>query len=374
MIDPASGIAAPRPKTTLPPLDARAPRPAVARLRKGVAVAAVMSGAGLVAAALAWSFVVKPELRARAQVQRAAAATSDPAGAVRPSETVTGGPATYAQIEGLPPPRGLAGRGATARSEPGAADAPIAPKGRARAAESPARDAAAQARASQLFFRISDAPPDPPPSAASAPGMTIAPDPPNALVTPSSPYELQAGSLIPAVLLSGIDTARPGPVVAAVTENVYDTVTGAWLLAPQGSRLVGRYAGESRHGDRRAFIAWERLLLPNGKSVALDREVGVDATGTVGVRGRVQRRLGSLALATLFGGAITTLGQAARDHDNASGGLLGDAGDAAAIEGAQVGGRLIGRELDVRPSIRLDPGARVRVLVTHDLVLEAYAP
>lgn len=373
MIDPAPGPAAPRPKATLPPLDARAPRPAVARLRKGVAVAAVMSGAGLVAAALAWSFVVKPELRARAQVQRAAAATSDPAGAVRPSEAVTGGPATYAQIEGLPPPRGLAGRGATARSDPGAADTPIASKGRARTAGSPARDAASQARASQLFFKTSDAPPGAPPSAP-PPGKPTAPDPPNALVAPSSPYEIQAGSLIPAVLLSGIDTARPGPVVAAVTENVYDTVTGAWLLAPQGSRLVGRYAGESRHGDRRAFIAWERLLLPNGKSVALDREVGVDATGTVGIRGRVERRLGSLALATLFGGAITTIGQAARDHDSSNGGLLGDAGDAAAIEGAQVGGRLIGRELDVRPSIRLDPGARVRVLITHDLVLEPYAP
>jgi type IV secretion system protein VirB10 len=366
--DHPAGFAEARPKAAAPPLDARAPRPAVARLRKGVAVAAVMGAAGLVAAALAWSFVVKPELRARAQVHRAAEATSGPSGAVRPSEAITDGPATYALIDRLPPPRGLTVREPASRS---------APAGAAAAARSPARDTATQARASDLFFKTAQASPAPPPPAPSddSAGSSTTAEPANGLVAPKSPYEIQAGSVIPAVLLSGVDTARAGPVVAVVTENVYDTVTGAWLLAPQGSRLIGRHEGESRHGDRRAFIAWERLLLPNGKSLTLGREAGVDATGTVGIRGRVDRRLGPLAVATLFAGAITTLGQAARDHAGGNGGgLLGDAGDAAAIEGAQIGGRLIGRELDVHPSIRLNPGARVRVLVTHDLVLEPYAP
>ncbi|GLK50135.1 hypothetical protein GCM10017620_31090 [Brevundimonas intermedia] len=105
----------------------------------------------------------------------------------------------------------------------------------------------------------------------------------------------------------------------------------------------------------------------------LDAEAGVDAQGAVGVRGRVERRLLPLALGTLFGGAVTALGQAARDSER-GGGLLGDAGDAAAIEGAQVGGRLVDRELNVRPSIRLDAGAPVRVMITRDLVLEPYQP
>ncbi len=100
----------------------------------------------------------------------------------------------------------------------------------------------------------------------------------------------------------------------------------------------------------------------------------MDAQGAVGVEGHVDRRLLPLAVATLFAGAITTLGQTARDHQDHAGGLLGDAGDAAAIEGAQVGGKLIDRELDVRPSIRLSPGARVQVLITRDLVLEPYRP
>lgn len=95
----------------------------------------------------------------------------------------------------------------------------------------------------------------------------------------------------------------------------------------------------------------------------------------MGLRGQVDRRLFPLLVGTLFAGAITTLGQAARDDGRGrSGGLLGDAGDAAAIEGAQVGGRLVDRELTVRPSIRLGAGAPVRVMITRDLILEPYRP
>ncbi|MGV9010597.1 TrbI/VirB10 family protein, partial [Brevundimonas sp.] len=154
-----------------------------------------------------------------------------------------------------------------------------------------------------------------------------------------------------------------------------DTVSGRYLLVPQGTRLIGRAGGDSAYGDRRAFLTWERMILPNGKSLLLGEEAGVDAQGAIGVRGEVDRRLLPLLVATAFSGAITTLGQIARDDgDSRSSGLLGDAGDAAAIEGARIGGRLVDRELEVRPSIRLRPGAAVRVLMTRDLVLEPYRP
>jgi type IV secretion system protein VirB10 len=158
-----------------------------------------------------------------------------------------------------------------------------------------------------------------------------------------------------------------------VTQNVFDSISGRHLLVPQGARLIGRHEGESQYGDRRAFLTWDRLILPNGKSLLLTKEPGVDAQGAVGVQGRVDRRLGSLAIATLFAGAITTLGEIARDDEDDSG-FWGDAGDAAAIQAAQVGGRLIDRELEVRPSIRLRAGAPVRVMITRDLILEPYRP
>ena len=349
-VEPASER--PRPKAPMPPLDARAPRPAVARLRKGVVTGLVMSGAGLVAGALAWAFVVQPELRARAQDAKVAARSAEARGAVRPSEVVTDAPATYAQLNRLPEPRRLGGEGAPV----GRTDTPEPPIRRA----PPPRtvDSSADARASGLFFAVSSVSAAPAPAAAprreparfDVTGAHGAVYSPHTLLPPLSPYEVKAGAIIPAALLTAVDTARNGPVVAVVTEPVFDTVAGRHVMIPQGTRLIGRHEGESRHGDRRAFIAWERLILPNGKSLVLAREPGIDAQGAIGIEGRVDRRLVPLAVATLFAGAITTLGQVARDGDRGgSGGLLGDAGDAAAIEASQVGGRLIDRELEVGP-------------------------
>lgn len=368
---------APRAKVVMPPLDARAPRPPVVRLRRGVVVGAVMAGAGLLAGALAWAFVVQPDLRARAHDARLAGRPAESRGAVRPSEVITDGPASYTDLERLPEPRRLG-----ASSE--APDAAAAERAAGRSAvgrdrpPAPDRGLRDEAHGSSLFFAAGGG------GAAAAAGAGPRVDAGEAddraiynthdLRPPLSPYEVKAGAILPAALLTAVDTSRAGPVTATVTENVFDTVSGRHVLIPQGARLIGRHEGESRHGDRRAFIAWERLILPNGKSLVLAREPGVDAQGAVGVTGDVDRRLGSLAVATLFAGAITTLGQAARDRDDRSGGLLGDAGDAGAIEGAQVGGKLIDRELEVRPVVRLRPGARIRVFVTRDLILEPYQP
>lgn len=365
----SGGAEAPHPKTPMPPLDTRAPRPAIVRLRRGVVVGLVMAGAGLVAGSLAWAFVVQPNLRAHAVV-RPAARPSETHGTVRPSEKVTDAPATYGDLDRLPEPRRLG-------DAPRAPDvSPSRPRSSGRSGRAAGGGLAGDARSSALFF-------------SGPPGLTAknaeeAPDGArgdlaavynsHTLQPPVSPYEVKAGAVIAAALLTGVDTARSGPATATVTENVFDTVSGRFLLIPQGARLIGRHEGESRYGDARAFIVWERLILPNGKSLILPKEPGVDAAGAVGVKGAVDRRIGPLAIATLFAGAITALGQAARDHDDASGGLIGDAGDAAAIEAAQVGGKLIDRELGVHPSIRLQPGAFVRVFITRDLVLEPYRP
>lgn len=379
------GEDAPRPKTPMPPLDARAPRPPVVRLRRNVVAGLVMGGASLVGGALAWALVVQPELRTRARDAAAEAPAAEAQGRARPSERVTEAPATYAQLDRLPEPRRL-GPDAPVRS-----DTPPAPRVSSRPIPvrrgGPVND---PATASNLFFAAApqvsatraprvtsdaDAAPPDEPTRPRQRGEAGAVYNPNTLAAPVSPFEVKAGAVIPAVLLTAIDTARSGPVVAAVTEPVFDTVTGRHLVIPQGSRLIGRHEGESRYGDRRAFVVWDRLLLPNGKSLVLTGAPGVDAQGAVGLVGQVDRRLGPLTLATLFAGAITALGQAARDDDGqGTGGLLGDAGDAAAIEAAQVGGRLIDRELEVRPSIRLQAGARVRALVTRDLVLEPFRP
>lgn len=371
-------------KAVAPGLSMRAPRPPATRLRRSVVQCLVMGGAVLVSGSLAWAFVIQPQMRDDARARAAAGREDESRGVVRPAEAVVDQPATY---DRLPPPR---------TSAPGEPAGPVAtpsqpgsrPAGSAYRRTGLREDVASgfrspnvreQAAASGLFFD----PPRPTGQPPAVPAGETRAAAPNAagvyndhrLTPPLSPYELKAGAVIPAVLLTAVDTARAGPVVATVSQNVFDSVSGRHLVLPQGTRLIGRHEGESAYGDRRAFLSWERMILPNGKSLVLNGEPGVDAQGAVGVSGRVDRRLFPLMVGALFAGAITTLGQIARDgEDEGSGGLLGDAGDAAAIEGAQVGGRLIDRELQVRPSIRLRAGAPVRVMITRDLVLEPYRP
>ena len=379
-------VLAPGAGAKMPPpgLSMRAPRPPVTRLRKSVVQTLVIGGVILVSGSLAWAFVVQPELRDSARLRAVADRENQARGSVRPSEAVTDQPATY---DRLPEPR----HGAEPETvEPGAAPPPPAPArytggyGTSPSTRPTGPSPREQAARSGLFFEAQQAgtgqaaSPVPGPGSAAARANTSdvgATYNGHTLTAPLSPYELKAGAIIPAVLLTGVDTARAGPVVATVSQNVFDTVSGRHLVLPQGTRLIGRHEGESAYGDRRAFLAWDRLILPNGKSLVLTGEPGVDAQGAVGVRGEVDRRLFPLLVGTLFAGAITTLGQIARDGDgNGSGGLLGDAGDAAAIEGSQVGGRLVDRELEVRPSIRLRAGAPVRVMITRDLILEPYRP
>lgn len=368
------------PKSAPPPLMGRAERPTAVRLRGGVVRAIVVGGALLVSGSLTWAFIVQPELRAEARARKAAAREDGGRGTVRPTEAVTDQPASY---DRLPAPRGSGVE--PAPPETGAGPHSAAPPTRYHASRPSSRPAGGSgprprdlARQSGLFFASSSG--SAPPvrmEAAEPPGR---PGPgvggvynPHGLVAPLSPFELKAGAIVPAALLTAVDTARAGPVVAMVTQNVFDTVTGRHLLLPQGSRLIGVSGGDGVYGERRAFVTWERLILPNGRSLQLS-EAGVDAQGAVGVRGAVDRRLLPLAAAVLMSGAVTTLGQVARDDDRAgSGPLLGDVGDAAAIEGSRIGGRLVDRELEVRPSIRLRAGAPVNVLITRDLILEPYA-
>lgn len=380
-VRPAEGVA----KAPPPELSLRAPPPRATRLRRSVVRVIAIGGVVLVSGALAWAFVVQPELRAGARARATEAREEEARGVVRPAEAVTGQPATY---DRLPEPRG--GKTDQDRGVAAPASVAAAPASRPAGVRPPPdrgpspRELAAR---SGLFFEaragggggapvsggsVSGAPsPGPAPGNRDLGAMYSG----HSLTAPLSPFELKAGAIIPAVLLTGVDTERAGPVVATVSQNVFDTVSGRHLVLPQGTRLIGRHEGDSAYGDRRAFLVWERLILPNGKSLLLSSEPGVDAQGAIGVRGEVDRRLMPLVVGTLFAGAITTLGQAARDGDGrGAGGLIGDAGDAAAIEGAQVGGRLIDRELQVRPSIRLRPGAPVRVMITRDLILEPYQP
>ena len=90
------------------------------------------------------------------------------------------------------------------------------------------------------------------------------------------------GAVIPASLVTEVNSESPGPVIAQVTQSIYDSATGRTLLIPQGARLIGDYRSSSRYGQSRVAILWSRLIMPNGDEIALD-EAAVDPSGAADI-------------------------------------------------------------------------------------------
>ena len=184
-------------------------------------------------------------------------------------------------------------------------------------------------------------------------------------------YVVTAGSTIAAALITGLSSDLPGEVVAQVTEDVFDSTSGRARLIPQGTRLIGSYDAHVGYGQSRALVVWTRLILPDGRSLDLDRLIGTDAAGQSGFADRVNHHTGKLLqagmLSTLFG-----VGSNIATSGSGNDGIAFAIRDSAGQSVERAGDKLVGRQLDVQPTITIRPGARVRVLVSRDLVLEPW--
>lgn len=194
---------------------------------------------------------------------------------------------------------------------------------------------------------------------------------PDRVQAPASPYVLQAGAVIPASLITGLRSDLPGEITAQVTEDVYDSPTGKVLLIPQGSRLVGQYDAQIAFGQSRALLVWNRLIMPNGKSIVLERQPGADTEGYAGLEDEVDNHWGMLFKAAILS-TILSVGTEAGTSDSENN-LAQAIRQGASQSFNQVGQQVVGRSLNIQPTITIRPGFPVRVLVTHDLVLEPYA-
>jgi type IV secretion system protein VirB10 len=183
---------------------------------------------------------------------------------------------------------------------------------------------------------------------------------------PASPYILQAGSIIAAALITGIRSDLPGQITAQVTENVYDSPTGRILLIPQGSKLVGEYDSEISFGQNRVLLAWDRLILPDGRSLGLDRLPGADASGFAGLQDGTNYHWGGIAKAALLS---TALGIGAEVGSNGNDALARAVREGTSDTINQAGQQIVRRQLNVQPTLTIRPGYPLRVVVTHDLVL-----
>jgi type IV secretion system protein TrbI len=191
-----------------------------------------------------------------------------------------------------------------------------------------------------------------------------------ALQAPLSPYTVQAGAVIAAAMVTGLRSDLPGQITAQVTENVYDSPTGRILLIPQGARLIGQYDAEIAFGQSRALLVWNRLILPNGRSVVLERQPGADASGYAGLEDEVDNHWGQLFRGAVLSTLLSIGAEAGTSSSESD--LLQAIRRGASDSISQTGRQIVGRSLNIQPTIIIRPGVPVRVIVTRDLVLEPY--
>ncbi|WP_157020269.1 TrbI/VirB10 family protein [Mesorhizobium xinjiangense] len=195
---------------------------------------------------------------------------------------------------------------------------------------------------------------------------TVAPD---RVMAPASPYVLQAGSIIPAALITGIRSDLPGQITAQVTQHIYDSPTGSSLLIPQGTRIIGEYSNDIGFGQRRVLLVWNRLIFPNGRSIVLERQPGADTQGYAGLEDGVDYHWWDLAKAAGLSTLLSVGAELTMDDDER---LIQAIRNGAQDTINDAGQQIVQRQLQIRPTLTIRPGFPVRVVVTRDLVLEPH--
>lgn len=188
---------------------------------------------------------------------------------------------------------------------------------------------------------------------------------------PRSPFELRAGYVVPATLVSGINSDLPGQIMAQVSQGVYDTPTGKYLLIPQGSRLVGSYSSDVAYGQSRVLVAWQRIIFPDGKAMDIGSMAGADSAGYSGFSDQVNNHyLRVFGSAFLMSGIVAGISlsqdrnsDSYNDRQTASSAMS----EALGQQLGQVTAQMIAKNLNIAPTLEIRPGYRFNVMVTKDM-------
>lgn len=209
----------------------------------------------------------------------------------------------------------------------------------------------------------------------------------NATIENPGRFTLRTGAVIPGVLISGVNSDLPGTIIAQVSQNVYDTPTGGYLLLPQGSRLIGAYSANVAYGQSRVFIAWQRVIYPDGRALDIGAQPGTDGGGYAGFADQVDnhyaRVFGSAVLMSAIVGGVAYSQQLGQNTPNPNNGTLsnsasGQNGLTQALSqslGVTFGNvitNLIQKNLNIAPTLKLRPGYRFNILVVKDFYLTPY--
>lgn len=195
---------------------------------------------------------------------------------------------------------------------------------------------------------------------------------------PASPFEVQAGSVIHAELVTGINSDLPGTVTAQVTGNVYDSIEERFLMIPQGSKLVGKYDSKVAVGETRILMAWERIIFPDGRSIDLSGMPGVDLEGYAGFHDLVDNHYlkifgNAILMSLVMSGAQLSQPYGGYGMSGASPGFYGPSMGQEVV--GSVGSNMsmtmeqyLGNVMNIQPTLKIRPGYRFDVTVTKDMI------
>lgn len=194
---------------------------------------------------------------------------------------------------------------------------------------------------------------------------------PNRVVDQMSPFELKRGSVIPATLVTGINSDLPGRIIAQVSQNVFDSATGRLLLIPQGSKLFGRYDSEVTQGQNRVLVIWTDIVFPNGSTLQIGGMAGADSAGYGGFKDQVDNHFfetfGSAILVALIGAGTEMMlppeGQGTNSNTPEN-----SARESFAETFSELTKQTTSRNMDVQPTLEIRPGYGFNVLVDQDIV------
>ena len=188
---------------------------------------------------------------------------------------------------------------------------------------------------------------------------------------PRSAYELRAGFVIPAMMVSGINSDLPGQVIAQVSQDVFDTPTGKFRLIPQGSRLVGNYSSDIAFGQARMFVVWQRIIFPDGKAMDIGAMGGSDSAGYSGFSDQVNnhyfRLFGSAFLLSGVTAGVALSQPNTTSNNTTSQTASGAMSEALGQQLGQVTAQLIAKNMTIAPTLQIRPGYRFNVMVTKDM-------
>lgn len=189
---------------------------------------------------------------------------------------------------------------------------------------------------------------------------------------PLSPYEIKAGWVIPAILITGINSELSGQILAQISQNVYDTVSGKYLLIPQGTKAVGAYSSNVIYGQERLLVAWHKLIFPDGSTLDLQNMQGVSVEGLSGFKDQVNNHYFRIFASALLMSSISA-GVALSDKSNAY--AQNESNSQKAIAQAiqnlsQVSSAMIQKNMNIAPTIEIRAGYKFDIFVTKDILLE----